>query len=137
MSQYVDAKLTDEQVSGVFEDESFKQKAKNILSNKQNAEEFVRDISKKLEKIPKIGSYFSDVPTLCLMVMDYADGSYKKIPLVTMLGIVIALVYFLSPIDIIPDWFPGVGHVDDLAIIGLAIDAAHNDIKDYKAWKGL
>ena len=52
-------------------------------------------------------------------------------------GIVVALVYFLTPVDMIPDTIPGAGHLDDAAVILFAVKAAHNDITDYKKWKGL
>ena len=33
-----------------------------------------------------------------------------------------ALLYFLSPIDLLPDWvFPGLGEVDDIVVILLAL----------------
>ena len=52
-------------------------------------------------------------------------------------GIVVSLVYFLTPIDLIPDAVPGIGQLDDAAVILFAVKAAHNDIADYKKWKGL
>ncbi len=29
----------------------------------------------------------------------------------------VAIAYFLSPIDLIPDFIPGVGHLDDILIV--------------------
>lgn len=129
--------ISEEQVSGVFADENNRNEAENILKDANKAEEFVRKINKKMVNIPFIGVYFADVPTLCLMVIDYAKGNYKEIPLATMVGIVVALVYFLSPIDLIPDAIPGLGQMDDAAVILFAVNAAHNDIADYKEWKNL
>lgn len=129
--------ITEEQVSGVFANEKNRDEAENILKDANKAEELVRKINKKLTNIPFVGEYFADVPTLCLMVVDYAKGNYKEIPLATMVGIVVALVYFLSPIDLIPDIIPGLGQMDDAAVILFAVHAAHNDIADYKEWKNL
>ena len=50
---------------------------------------------------------------------------------------VVALVYFLTPVDLIPDMVPMIGQLDDAAVILFAVKAAHNDIADYKKWKGL
>ena len=127
--------FTDEQISGVFADKKNQADAENILKDENKAEEFVRKINKKLMNIPFVGDYFADVPTLCLMVIDYAKGNYKEVPFATMVGIVVALVYFLSPIDLIPDAIPGFGQLDDAAVILFAVNAAHNDIADYKEWK--
>ena len=135
MSNYKN--VSKEQVEGVFADESKRQEAASILKDEDKAESFVRKINKKLENIPFVGSYFADVPTLCLMVTDYVKGTYKEVPFATMIGIVVALAYFLSPVDLIPDVVPFVGQMDDAAVILFAVNSAHNDIAEYKEWKGL
>ena len=39
-----------------------------------------------------------------------------------------------SPIDIIPDCIPGVGLVDDAAMVGFCLAAARSDIEDFRVW---
>lgn len=129
--------ITKEKIAGVFTDLKNKAQAENILRDPKKAEELVRRINSKLVNIPYVGEYFTDVPTLCLMVSDYVKGAYKQVPFAAVVGIVVALVYFLTPIDLIPDAVPGVGQLDDAAVIMFAVKAAHNDIADYKRWKGL
>lgn len=129
--------VTDEQVNGVFSDNKKRKEAEKILNDASKAEELVRKINSKLNNIPIVGEYFADVPTLCLMLGDYVTGAYREVPFATMVGIVVALVYFLSPIDLIPDVLPVIGLTDDAAVIGFAVLAAHNDISSYKEWKGL
>lgn len=51
-------------------------------------------------------------------------------PLAIKAGIVAALGYFISPIDLIPDFIPVVGFTDDLAAVGAAIVMAHMYIDD-------
>ena len=129
--------VTDEQVNGVFSDNKKRKEAEKILNDASKAEELVRKINSKLNNIPIVGEYFADVPTLCLMLGDYVTGAYREVPFATMVGIVVALVYFLSPIVLIPDVLPVIGLTDDAAVIGFAVLAAHNDISSYKEWKGL
>ncbi len=57
---------------------------------------------------------------------------YTEVPLGTILGIVSALIYILSPIDLIPDRIPGAGHLDDAAVLLICLKAgAEDDIKEY------
>lgn len=51
--------------------------------------------------------------------------------------IVAALIYFLSPVDLIPDILPIVGLSDDVVVVALAYKQVKSDIEKYKVWKGL
>ena len=51
-------------------------------------------------------------------------------PMTVKAGIIAALGYFISPIDLIPDFIPVVGFTDDLAAVGAAIVMAHMYIDD-------
>jgi uncharacterized membrane protein YkvA (DUF1232 family) len=55
----------------------------------------------------------------------------KKIPLISKIFIVIAIAYALSPIDIIPDFIPIIGLLDDLLIIPLLIGLSYLFIPRY------
>ena len=45
-----------------------------------------------------------------------------------------SLLYFVSPVDLIPD-VPGIGQVDDVAVIGFALKIAHDDLLQYEEWR--
>ncbi|MHB8579883.1 MAG: YkvA family protein [Ignavibacteriaceae bacterium] len=65
----------------------------------------------KLDKIKRTISFARDVLALYKYMRDPAVAWYKK-------SVVIAgLIYFITPIDAIPDFTPVVGFLDDLGII--------------------
>jgi len=41
----------------------------------------------------------------------------SRVPLVTKLLLVATVAYIISPLDIVPDWFPVVGQADDLMVL--------------------
>ena len=43
----------------------------------------------------------------------------SKTPLKAKLSIVVLLLYIVSPIDLIPDFIPVIGQLDDLVVVGL------------------
>ena len=47
----------------------------------------------------------------------------------------VALVYIVSPLDLIPDYIIGLGQIDDAAILGLALYFLEKDLMKYKEWK--
>ena len=50
-----------------------------------------------------------------------------------------AAAYLVSPVDLVPDWIPGVGQADDLAVIAMALrrllHGAGYDLI-YEKWRG-
>lgn len=90
--------------------------AKEILKDESKLEHLLQRLE-KIEVIPKVGEYLAMIPTMAAMVKSYASKEYREIPLGSILAIISALVYFVSPIDIIPDAISSVGHIDDALVI--------------------
>ncbi len=56
-----------------------------------------------------------------LIILYYAFGD-KKTPLTAMIPAILGLVYFLSPIDLFPDFIPLFGYLDDVVIVPLLLN---------------
>jgi len=69
------------------------------------------------------------------MVRAYASGVYKEIPWKSMVAMVAGLVYFLMPLDLVPDFIPFTGFIDDFTVIMLITNAIHQDIELYLEWE--
>ena len=118
-------------------DESFiKKGAKRI--KKEDIEKVTRkadEIEKKVRESGPLKRYIDDVKLLLSMVNDYWSGDYKEIPYWAIGATVFALLYVLSPIDLILDFIPVVGLVDDAAVVALCIYMIEQELHDYSEWK--
>jgi uncharacterized membrane protein YkvA (DUF1232 family) len=47
----------------------------------------------------------------------------------------VALIYIISPIDLISDYLIGLGQIDDAAILGLSLYFLEKELRKYKEWK--
>lgn len=92
--------------------------------------------SKTLKRLIRgpLADIASDVTVLFDLIKDYADGSYREVPKRTVFAAAVALLYVLNPFDLIPDFVPGVGYVDDSAVLMLVIRSVRADIDDYRTW---
>ncbi len=111
------------------------QKAENLLKDDAKIETFLEKIERKLKWIPFLAQEFKNIPIMISMVRSYLKRDYTKIPKRTILAIVSALIYFLSPIDVVPDWIPFFGQMDDALVIATCWNWVNKDIEDYRVWK--
>jgi uncharacterized membrane protein YkvA (DUF1232 family) len=66
---------------------------------------------------------------------DYVNGDYTEIPKRSIIAILGGLIYFLSPVDVIPDFVPVLGFVDDIYVLNLVYRQVVKDLEKYKVWK--
>lgn len=125
--------LDEEEVQKRFEQS--KEKAKKLLEDWDKMDRFLERLERKLKHVPVVGGMLSEIPILIALVKAYIEKRYLDIPIGSIIAVVGALIYFLSPIDLMPDFLPAIGLVDDAAVIGLALKFVHDDVKEYKAWR--
>lgn len=51
--------------------------------------------------------------------------------------IIAALLYFISPIDVLPDFIPGIGYIDDAFMLVIVYNTLENEIKKFITLKNL
>ena len=73
--------------------------------------------------------------TLVRLVSAYVTGSYRHIETGTIIAGLAVLLYALSPIDLVPDFVPVVGFLDDLALISWFISKFAQEIARFREWE--
>ncbi|MDO4765602.1 MAG: DUF1232 domain-containing protein [Eubacteriales bacterium] len=115
--------------------EKTKLEAEVILKDKDKLEDFLQQLEKKLKAFPAIGDKLAMVPVFVSLLRSYAKKEYTNIPVASIISIIGALIYYLSPIDIIPDFLPGVGLADDAAVVTVCLSFVKSDVDDYIQWR--
>lgn len=116
----------------------FEEDIKNVDSDDVNyASKKGKTKIDELDKNPPsvLMKVWNDLKLMINLIIDYVKGDYKNVPWDTIAAITGAIIYFVSPIDVIPDFIPVAGYVDDLAVIKFALDFAGDDLKKYEQWK--
>ena len=119
-------------------EDQFKKKIENVSENDikkaiSQGEEKINSLSYNIPEVLK--KVWRDIKDMWSMLVDYYNGNYRQVPWGTIAAIVAALLYFISPIDMIPDFIPVFGYIDDVFIITLALKFIEGDLNVYRAWK--
>ena len=116
--------------------EQFKNRAAKLLNDTGKIQKTLkRAFEKAIDNEGPIAEVFNDLKLLLLLVKDYITGTYRDIPYGSIIAAVAGILYFLSPIDFIPDFIPGIGLIDDVFVIGMVLKQIHSDLLKYEAWK--
>ncbi|TDK65199.1 DUF1232 domain-containing protein [Bacillus salipaludis] len=91
--------------------------------------------TKVKEKKNSLGDAFGKIELLIELIKAYSKGDYRNISKSTMATVIGAILYFVSPIDMIPDFIVGLGIVDDAAVIGYAIKKISGELDEFEKWK--
>ena len=103
----------------------------------KNFSEFINDetIRNKINRAyPALKKVLENVRQLYALFKDSVSGNYKLHPAnVAMIGG--GLLYFILPADLIPDFIPLVGYLDDLAVLTTIMNSLKGEINAYCHWK--
>ena len=95
----------------------------------------IGEVLSKILQTLNIGEVLAKIPLMILLIKSYTKKEYTEIPYRSIIVIIIALIYLLSPIDIIPDVIPFAGYIDDVAVLGLALKFVYEDLEKYREWR--
>lgn len=101
----------------------------------QKVSESEEELRKRFEKPGPIGRFVGDLKLLFSMVKDYSKGAYRQAPYWTIGAVTFTFLYILNPMDIMPDIIPGVGQLDDAAVVGICLKLIQHELSRYKVWK--
>ena len=95
-------------------------------------DEIIRD---KLEKAyPALKTALKNVRELYALFKDTVNGNFK-LPTTSVAMIGGGLLYFILPADLIPDFIPVIGYLDDLAVLTTIMNSLKKEIAEYRIWK--
>ncbi len=113
--------------------------AEEIARDNGKLDKLVNKSSKKMhnvkERKPSIMNFFSQIITFQRMMKAYSRKEYPHLPWKSLLSIVGAILYFLNPLDLVPDFIPGIGFIDDIALIGWVYKSLDADVQRFEEWE--
>ncbi len=114
----------------------FEHEAEDVTRDPERVRGVVRDAFHKLSEHRKeIGRIGADLPVLLRLARAWAAGDYRRIPVKSIVMVVAAALYFLNPLDLIPDFLPVIGYLDDAAVVGYVLRTLQKELEIFRAWE--
>jgi uncharacterized membrane protein YkvA (DUF1232 family) len=108
-----------------------------IVRQEQKLVELVQKVTEKISQVgdnPKVQKFLKPVQIFIRMLKAHFRGEHK-IAFSTLGLIVLALVYFISPIDFIPDFLGFIGFADDLSVIMAVYAKVKDEVESFLEWE--
>lgn len=113
--------------------------AKQAFSNPEKLNHLLNSAREKILKLRHDNKEFDQVimklGTTIRMIRAYKNKSYTQVPWKSILMLTAGLVYFIMPFDLVPDFLPALGILDDASILLWIFATLRKDIEKFEAWE--
>ncbi|RZL12319.1 MAG: DUF1232 domain-containing protein [Hymenobacter sp.] len=113
--------------------------AEGYIKQPTRLKKLLVDAFNKAREKKEIGTIAHEVwetlQSLFRLIKLSASGEYTGLPTSTTVAAVAVLIYFISPIDLIPDFIPVVGLLDDMALIAWFSTSIKHELDKFHEWE--
>ncbi|KUG02490.1 hypothetical protein ASZ90_020122 [hydrocarbon metagenome] len=130
--------IKDETVKVFFQQSSeWQRRAAKYVNNPGEARKLLNEAVNKASQNRggPLSEIWDSLQILFSLLKDWISGEYRGLPSKALLLILAGIVYFVTPIDIIPEFIVGLGLLDDAVILGWIIRQIGRELEEYRSWK--
>ena len=113
-----------------------KRRAREYVNDKQKAAQLLAEAIEKAKRNKgALGKLWNNLTALFRLTTAWVKGEYTDVSLKTILWVTAAIIYFVNPFDVMPDFIPGVGYVDDVVVILFVINTIRHALDKFLEWE--
>ena len=112
------------------------EKIQEIIESNVLLEKLTTAVYNKIESaVQKYADIAERIKVIARMVQAWRNKQYTNISYTTVFLCIAILVYFVSPIDLFPDFIPIIGGLDDAILLAYLIKIIDKEIEKFTAWE--
>lgn len=113
-------------------------KAQEIAASQDKLKHLLQQVTHKVQQLidsPAVVAIRRQLDIFIRMLTAHVKGRYKGLSNRSLGLLVLGLLYFALPLDLVPDFIPFVGYVDDLSVLLGIYKSLQTDIEQFLFWE--
>jgi len=118
--------------------EGARRRAEVLAADPESTELLLARAAEKAERLRdsrNVSGFWNDLMVLFRLIRARLSGSYDVTPWRSIVSALAGIVYFVNPLDVIPDVIPFIGFIDDAAVIAFVIRVIMGDLERFLEWE--
>ncbi len=116
-----------------------KNRAGNLIANKYRLMTLLNQLGEKIHSVEDKRKATLEIKekffVLGRLLKAFTTGRYKSLPWKAAISIIAAMLYFVNPADIIPDFVPFTGLLDDFSVLIWTYNSLQSELEKFLEWE--
>ena len=115
----------------------YERRADGLVSSKERLKNLATQAVRKLSGTAsmRIDRVREELILCIALVRSWMHGEYDGVSRQTIVAVTAALLYFVVPLDVIPDFLIGVGFIDDASVVGYVMTMLAAEMDTFRRWQ--
>ena len=117
----------------------FRRRAAEVTRSPDELRQLLGAALSKAERAGRLSARFAavrgELNAFIGLLGAWARGDYRAVSPKALVMVTAAVLYFLAPLDWVPDFILGLGLLDDVAVIGYVLGAVREEIAAFERWR--
>ena len=116
--------------------ESARKRAEEYAADPKKVSNLLEDAQRKAERNrDRMSEALEGLQSLCRLISAWLRGKYTVVPWRTIVLSLAGIIYFVNPLDFIPDLLPMFGFLDDAGVLAFVLQSIRKDIDLFLDWE--
>ena len=110
--------------------------AESTARDRNKTKQLLQDaLNKAYRNRSQLKAVWGDLMAVCRMLKAWSKGDYQSVPWKTIVLSLATIIYFLNPLDVVPDFIPGVGYLDDAVVLSFVVNSIKKELDRFLRWE--